>query len=358
MAAKKIPLGIVGANIRSGWAARSHLIAASKSPDFELTAVCTTRQESAEEAKRKLGARLAFSDFRQMAAHPDIDAVSVVVRVPSHYEPTMAALEAGKHVYTEWPLGQSTDQAQVMTDKARAKGVQTMVGLQARVSPALMYLKELLLQGYVGGVMACHVSLIRDGVLARPSHRVWQRDVTLGANTLTIANGHTLDAMRYVLGEFTDFAAVVGTQATEWLETDTKKKVAVNSPDHVLISGRLENGALASLHVAAVPYAGSGYRMEIYGKEGTLVAYSEESPQLEQMRLKGAQKGNQLKEMEIPARYYHAHGEHEGEPYNVGQMYHRFAEAIRSGRKCEPNFDTAMELHHIVDRIRAAAARH
>lgn len=357
MATKKIRLGIVGANIHLGWASRSHLLAAGASPDFELAAVCTTRQESADEAARKLGARLAFHDHRDMVAHPDIDAVSVVVRVPSHYEPTMAALEAGKHVYTEWPLGQNTAQAQEMADKARAKGVQTMIGLQARVSPALMYLKELLMQGYVGEVMACHVSLIREGVLQRPSHRTWQRDESKGANTLTIANGHTIDAMRYVLGEFSEFFAVLATQATEWLETDTKKKLEVTSPDHVLISGRLESGAVASLHVASVPYAGSGYRMEIYGKEGTLIAYSDESPQLEQIRLKGAQKGNQLKDLEIPPRFYHVQGTPEGEPYNVGQMYHRFAEAIRSGRKCEPNFDTAMELHHLVDKIRAASSR-
>jgi predicted dehydrogenase len=227
-----------------------------------------------------------------MVAHADIDAVSVVVRVPSHYQPTMAALEAGKHVYTEWPLGQDTAQAQKMTDTAHAKGVQTMIGLQARVSPALMYLKELLTQGYIGKVLACHVSLTREGVLKRPSHRTWQRDANLGANTLTIANGHTLDAMRYVLGEFSEFSSVVATQTDEWLETDTKKVLKVTSPDHVLINGRLESGAVASLHVGAVPYAGSGYRMEIYGQEGTLVAYSEESPQLEQIRLKGAQKGN------------------------------------------------------------------
>ena len=44
--------------------------------------------------------------YRDMiASAPEIDAVAVVVRVPSHYAPTKAALEAGKHVYCEWPLG-------------------------------------------------------------------------------------------------------------------------------------------------------------------------------------------------------------------------------------------------------------
>jgi predicted dehydrogenase len=105
--ANKIRLGFVGANVRSTWASQSHLPALLASPDVELTAVCTTRPESAEEARQAFGAKLAFHDFRAMVASPEIDAVAVVVRVPSHYEPTKAAIEAGKHVYTEWPLGRT-----------------------------------------------------------------------------------------------------------------------------------------------------------------------------------------------------------------------------------------------------------
>ena len=135
--ANKIRLGFVGANVRSNWASQSHFPALLASPDVELTAVCTTRPESAEEAREAFGAKLAFHDFREMVASPEIDAVAVVVRVPSHYEPTRAAIEAGKHVYTEWPLGRTTAEAEELAALARAKGVQTAVGLQSRVSPAL-----------------------------------------------------------------------------------------------------------------------------------------------------------------------------------------------------------------------------
>jgi len=79
----------------------AHLPAIVASPAFELTAVCTTRQESAEESRATFGAKLAFDDWRKMLDHPDIDAVAVVLRVPAHYAPTMAALQAGKHVFTE-----------------------------------------------------------------------------------------------------------------------------------------------------------------------------------------------------------------------------------------------------------------
>src|ERR1700712_5358190 len=223
--ANKIRLGLIGASVTGTWSARSHLPAVQASPDMELTAVCTTKADSAEAPRQAYGARLAFDDYREMIASPEIDAVLVVVRVPSHYEPTRAALEAGKHVYTEWPLGRTTAEAEALAALARAKGVRTATGLQARLSPKLMYMKEQIESGYVGKVFACHVSFMRNGHLQRPSDRTWQRDASLGANTLTISNGHAIDALRFVVGNFSRVGAMVTTQAKQWLQTDTKKLV-------------------------------------------------------------------------------------------------------------------------------------
>ena len=301
--ADKVRLGLIGASVRGTWSARSHLPALQASSDVELTAVCTTRADSAEAARQAWGARLAFDDWRKMIASPEIDAVAVVVRVPSHYAPAKAALEAGKHVYCEWPLGRTTAEAAELAALAKAKGLVTAVGLQARVNPAVMHMKELVEAGFVGEVMAVHVSLMREGVLSRPSHRTWQRDAELGANTLTIANGHTVDAMRFVTGDFRRLSAVVATQAKQWLDTGTNTWLDVTSPDNVLISGRLANGAVASVHIGAIPFAGSGYRMEIYGRDGTLVATGEDSPQLSEVSLHGAKGGNTLAPMPVPQRF-------------------------------------------------------
>jgi predicted dehydrogenase len=291
-----------------------------------------------------------------MLASPEIDAVAVVVRVPSHYAPAKAALEAGKHVYCEWPLGRTTAEAVELAALAKATGRVTAVGLQARVNPALMYMKEQVEAGFVGEVMAVHVSLMREGVLARPSHRTWQRDAELGATTLTIPNGHTMDAMRFVAGDFARLSAVVATQATQWLDTGTNTLVDVTAPDNVLISGRLANGAVASVQVGTIPFAGSGYRMEIYGREGTLVATGEESPQLGEVVLHGAKGENILTPMKVPDRLtVAAAGTPAGEAVNVGQLYALFARAIRDGKSQQPTFETAVGLHHVLDAIRQAS---
>ena len=352
----KIRLGIIGANIHRGWAPRAHLPAVVASPEFELTGVCTTRTERAEECQQKYGARLAFDDYHKMLAHPDIDAVAVSLRVPAHYEPTMAAINAGKHVYVEWPLGRTTAEAQEMTDLAQAKGVINMVGLQSRAAPAVLYLKDLVESGYVGEVMSCHVSRISGGNLTRTADRTWQRDVELGANTLTISCGHTIDALRFVAGDFSHVSSVISTQADEWLDTDNNEKVSVTSPDNILVSGRLANGGVASVHIAANPWAGSGYRMEIYGREGTLMASSQESANQDGLRLQAAQGGHSLEDLEVPAKYTNVlEGMPRGAPFNVGQMYYQFGQSIVSGAACQPDFAAAVELHHFIDNIREAS---
>ena len=354
---EKIRLGFVGANVNSTWATQSHFPALLASPDVEFTAVCTTRPESAEEARRAFGAKLAFHDFRELAESPEIDAVAVVVRVPSHYEPTKAAIEGGKHVFTEWPLGRNTAEAVELAALARDRGVQTAVGLQSRVSPSLLYVKELLESGYVGQALSCSVTTMRDGALERPSSRTWQRDVELGAHTLTIANGHVIDALRFVAGNFTRVTCMISTQASQWYETDTRQFVEVTSPDNVRVNGQLESGAAASVHVGAVPWAGSGFRMEIYGQDGTLVTTGKVSSQRgEMLRVQGAQGGHELKDLEIPERFVYVPSNFpQGDPFNIGQMYALFAEAIRTGQNRAPDFEVAVDLHRFIDILKEAS---
>jgi len=80
----------------------------------------------------------------QLAEHPDVDAVAICVRVPKHKELVEVALAAGKHVYCEWPLARSSEEAQMLLELARDKRVVHMVGLQARQSPVLLHARKLI----------------------------------------------------------------------------------------------------------------------------------------------------------------------------------------------------------------------
>lgn len=357
MAQQKVRVGIVGANVRYGWGTRAHVPALLALPEFELVAVCTAHRETAEESARAYGARHAFSNYNELVAHSDVDLVTVAVRVPLHHRVVMAALSAGKHVYCEWPLGANLDEAQAMASLARTKGVRNMVGLQARASPGLLRLKEMLKEGHVGEVLAVSMTMLLPGILQRTSQNVWMADPANGANTLTIAGGHALDALCFCLGEFREVSSQVTTQVKEWRLGDTKATVAVNSPDSVLACGTLASGAVVSVQVATIPWHGSGWRLEVYGREGTLVASGQQMVQYADIRLQGARQVEKtLADVLIPGRLTWAPAAvPAGPPLNVAQMYRRLARAIHDEEDATPNFETALVRHRLLDTLKQAS---
>ena len=355
----KIRVGIVGATVTpggSGWGANAHVPALRALPDYELKAVCTAHEETAKASAAKFGAALAFHDFDEMVAHPEIDLVAVVVRVPGHHGLVMRALEAGKDVYCEWPLGATPAEAQEMAQLSSARSRRTAVGLRARSDPALMYARELVQQGYIGQVLAVNASYVGRAVTERGVGRIWQGDRRNGANTLTIAGGHAIDALCFVVGELEEVSARLATRITEWHNTDTGETVTVDSPDWISLSGRLEGGAEVSFLAGTVPSGPSGNRLEIYGREGTLVV-SGGSPNVGPNELYGARGGGSLTAMEVPARFTLVpEGTPAGAPRNVAQAYARLAGAMAAGERFEPDFAHAVKGHALLAAIERSAA--
>jgi predicted dehydrogenase len=351
--ANRIRIGMVGAG---PWSTRSHLPALALLPEYELKAVATTRQETADAAKARFGFDLAFGDYREMVRHPEVDLVAVCVKVPDHYELTRAALEAGKHVYTEWPLGANLREAEELTALANRQGVRTIIGLQGRQDPGANYMKELVATGYVGEVLTANVTLFRGGALARPMSRTWQRDKTKGATTLTIMGGHTIDTFRYVLGNFAEVAARLATRVPQWKALETGEMLDVDGPDSVLISGVLQSGATASVNVTSVPFEGMGGRMEIFGREGTIVAAFPEGPNIGPVRVLGVQGAGEPMDLPVPDRFSCVpEGTPEGSVYNVAQTYSLFAQGLEKGETLVPDFNLALDLHRLIDAVQRAS---
>ncbi len=374
MSNDKIRIGIIGANAQYGWGRRAHLPALLALPDYELTTVCTSRPETAQESKEVYGAKMAFHDFREMVQHPDIDLISVSVRVPWHYDMVMAALEAGKHVFCESPLGANLAETEKMAALARAKGVRHMVALQARGAPAVLHLRDLLAQGYVGEVLACNMTMFYPGLLQRGRDMAWMADREMGADTLAGVTCHVIDILCYCVGEFRELSAKVATQVTGWETEEVGKTVPVTASDNVLINGVLAGGAVASAHIGNVPWHGTGWRMEVYGREGTIVASSEDWPQFGNIQLQGV-RGNQkvvrptglekltvpeLEKLTVPDRLIQVPGRMRvTEPFEaaalIGQLYLILARAIREGSEVGPDFNLAAKRHRLLDAIQRSS---
>src|SRR5438309_102320 len=160
---RRIRVGIIGANPDRGWAAEAHIPALQSLPeDFEITALSTSRRESAEAAGRRFGVALAFDNHQDLVNSADVDVVAITVKVPYHFELATAALAAGKAVYCEWPLGNGLQEAEALAALAKQQGVLAVAGLQARAAPPVGYVRDLVRQGYGGEVLS--TTLIGSGM--------------------------------------------------------------------------------------------------------------------------------------------------------------------------------------------------
>src|SRR5881398_2150347 len=297
----KLGVGIIGVSPTRGWAATAHIPALRALPNYEIRALSAHSAESAREAGEAFGVSAVFSDPKQLVSQPDIDVVAVTVKVPHHRELVSAALAAGKAVYCEWPLGRDLDEARAMAALAAEQGVHTVVGLQARQAPAIEFVQELLRDGYVGEVLSTTmVGLSVPGdVVVKPN--AYMLDKANGANLLTIALGHSLDTLNYLLGEFADLWAVSGLRRPLIGIEETGEQIVKTAADQIAVIGTLRSGATASVHIREAVAGGTGFLWEISGTDGTLRITADAAvPGIFPLTVAGAQGRNQLAELAVP----------------------------------------------------------
>ena len=156
-----IRIGVIGATPARGWGTAAHLPALEALEEFEVTAVSTTRLSTARATAEVFGVPLAFADDDELVSCPQVDAVAITVKVPEHDRLIRAALAAGKHVFSEWPLGVDLGQAIALAELAQASGVRHLVGLQGYQAPGALFVRELIENGDLGRLLT--VSVVAAG---------------------------------------------------------------------------------------------------------------------------------------------------------------------------------------------------
>ena len=354
-------VGIIGVSPARGWAATAHIPALRALPNYEIRALSGHSAESARAAGEVFGVSAVFSDHKQLVSQPDVDVVAVTVKVPHHRELVSAALAAGKAVYCEWPLGRDLDDARAMAAHAAKQGVRTVVGLQARQAPAIEFVQGLLRDGYVGEVLSTTmVGLsVPGGVVGQPN--AYMLDKRNGANVLTIAVGHSLDLLNYVLGEFTDLSAVSNLRRPLITIEETGERLVKTAADQIAAIGTLTSGATASVHVREAVAGGTGFLWEINGTDGTLRITADAAyPEIVPLTVAGAHGRSDPAELAVPValtQKWPALASLEGAPaYNVGCAYAAFAADIENGTHTVPDFADAVRRHEVIAAIERSAA--
>ncbi len=280
-----IRIGIIGATPARGWGTAAHLPALQALEEFEVTAVATTRLTTARATAEVFGVPLAFADGVELVSRPEVDAVAITVKVPEHDRLIRAALAAGKHVFSEWPLGTGLGQAVALADLARASGVQHIVGLQVSAVVALV-----------------------------------------NKETTVIETGQT---------------------------------VPVTAPDQVVLAGRLENGAVASIAVqgGSAPVT-PGFELRIAGTEATLVVRpaTPGGIHITDWAISISKPDGSAADLPVPGRLRPIPAAvPAGPPRNVAVLYREFARAISYGQPAAPDFATAVRYHQLLENIQRAS---
>jgi predicted dehydrogenase len=194
--AKKLKIGIIGSG---GIAQGCHMKGYQSIPELcEMVAVCDVNPEIAKTAADKFGITKIYTDYKEMFANEEIDAVSVATPNKYHLQPTVDALTAGKHVICEKPLGINAEECRAMCRAAKESGKILQVGLQSRFSGPARFMTEYVDAGKMGHVYFARAqALRRRGV---PAWGVFIDKEKQGGGPLIDIGVHILDLTLFLMG--------------------------------------------------------------------------------------------------------------------------------------------------------------
>lgn len=353
--AAALGVGIIGASLSGGWGWRAHVPAILNSDPVRLAALATSRPETAAASAVAVGAGAGYSSAAEMLADPAVDLATVVVRVTEHRVALEEVFLQRKSVYCEWPLGVTTQEAEELTEQAAAAGIETFIGLQARLQPAVVELKRLMLDGALGDIVAisaCSTGM-GHGAMSLPESKAWVLDEANGLSALTVRTAHTFDAVQFVAGPVAVETSIIDVHRGQTRIEPGGDTVRKTSPDRVLVTGRTSSGAPVTL-TTLLGVQGIGQPLlTVYGTAATAAVVPEEfdgQVQMATLRLlvtAGGKRTEIMIPMEGGVQTLSA------EARSVRRMY----AAIAGKTPGLPTFHDAVELHRKLDDIRAAAVR-
>ncbi len=316
---REIRVGVIGADTKTSWAKVSHVPAINDLQGLRLAAVATRNEQSAREAAKAFGADRWYSDPFAMIRDDRIDIVTVAVAVPAHRELVLAALEAGKAVYCEAPLGRSVAEAEEMVNATHS--LHTAIGLQGRLNPAVRRAAELVSSGKIG----------------RP----------LNARIVS----QTLALVEAVLGKIieVDARAEIRWPIVRLIETGVES--VRETADYVGILGKTASGAAFTAEIeAGVPPDNVRFSVEVRGSDGWLSLTSSHpgGVQIGDLKLRSSVA---FAEPDAPA----VSDNIMETAINVGEVYAQLARDLNEGTYRTPGFREALHNSSLVEAVRRSA---
>ena len=254
----KLKWGVIGCG---GIADRRTLPGMMLSEGSELIAVMDVNPDFAEKCKEKYKAKYAFTDYRELLALDEIEAVYIASPVFCHKEQAIAAAKAKKHILLEKPMGLSVADSEEIIAVCESEGVKLGTGFMMRFHAYHQAIKQVIAEGKIGDI----VSMRAQFTCWYPEmQNCWRQDKTLsGGGALMDMGIHCIDLLQYLSG----------LQAVECVGFAQNQTFNYSADDSASVLMKINNGSLAYVDANFnIPDAAAKCPLEIYGTKGSIIA--------------------------------------------------------------------------------------
>ena len=335
-------------------------------PAFEQKVLVGRDAAAVAEAAAKYGWAESATDWRTVIERDDIDIVDICAPGWMHADIAIAALEAGKHVLVEKPLANTLAEAELMTAaaaKARARGVQSMIGFNYRRVPALALARDLIAEGRLGTVRHVRAAYLQDWLSDAHAPMTWRlRKETAGSGALGDIASHAIDQVQYLSGQtVTEATGTLKTFILERPGNDGMEEVTVD--DTVWATFWLTGNMGASVEASRVATGQkNSLRIEVYGSKGALTFDLENLNELGFLdaTLPVREQGFRRILVNEPEHPYldawWPQGHIIGWEHTFTHQVRDFLLAIKNGTQPSPSFEEGLQVQRVLAAVEESAA--
>ena len=334
---------------------------------IRLVAVCTSRPETAERAKRHGGFEMATTNVADIMSREDVHVVNVCTPNHLHKDQLLAAIRAGKHIYCDKPLtGTLADAEEVAAALPDCAGIGQMT-LNNRFAPPAMRAKQMIAEGFVGRVTQFRAGYYHAGSVDPEKPMGWKQLAVAGGGIINDLASHVLDLVDWLIGPIIEVQAESRILYPQRPDKEGKM-VPIEAEDAVAILSRIADGGMGVVEASKIATgANDELRVEIHGDRGALRFNTMELNHLEAYSLAdpeqplGGTRG--WKRIDTVHRYPKPAG-WPGPKFTVGWLrshvhcLHNFISAVAEGRPAEPSLADGVRLQRMLDAVRESAAKH
>ena len=264
-------VGVIGTG---AFAEIGHLPGLQSHPQAKVVAICGRRYDHARSLADRFNIPAVHTDYHELCARSDLDAVTIVTSGVEHAKQAITALESGKHVFCEKPMAMTVAEAHEMVRAAEKSRKINQMAFTYRYLYSVLELRRRVLQGDVGTPYYLRIQYdCWDGM--HPNYRIGHRDERNPAvgGMLYELGSHLFDLARFVLGPLEMVAGFSQRIPRKRIDRDTGRPANVETDDIAAAWFVHESGIRGQWFASrATPIIGDRSYLEVIGPEGALKA--------------------------------------------------------------------------------------